>query len=416
MKRVQTSLTIVLVAAFSLPVCSRASATMTFTSVAEPQQQERPGDRGDEPKEGDSDGPREYSEVITEDAVTSTGMFDVHQVGDDLFFEIPPSELENEMLLIQRTMESTLQDPGSFFTGGPRLIVQWERQGDRVILRGKDYDMIADSTAAIWSVVSGFRRGPVLATFDVEAYSADSSAVIDVSDMFLSNIPELNPIDGLNRGRSWVEDSWAFEDAVNVQVTQSGSGPGASPGRRGGGPGGGRGGGQTQTRSQTAKVFFSMARLPEEPMMPRWHDERVGFNSSRSYDFTRPDNRLEQIRFIHRFKLEKQNPNAEISDPIEPIVYWIDSATPDWLKPWIVKGVNEWQPAFEEAGFSNAIVGRVAPTQEEDPSFSMYDARHSVIYWRPSTVANATGGQIVDPRSGQILKGEVNMCHNIMEL
>jgi hypothetical protein len=150
--------------------------------------------------------------------------------------------------------------------------------------------------------------------------------------------------------------------------------------------------------------------------MPRWHDERVGFNSSRSYDFTRPDNRLEQIRFIHRFKLEKQNPNAEISDPIDPIVYWIDPATPDWLKPWIVKGVNEWQPAFEDAGFSNAIVGRVAPTPEEDPSFSMYDARHSAIYWRPSTVANATGGQIVDPRSGQILKGEVNMYHNIMEL
>jgi hypothetical protein len=151
-------------------------------------------------------------------------------------------------------------------------------------------------------------------------------------------------------------------------------------------------------------------------MMPRWHDERVGFNSSRSYDFTRPDNRLEQVRFIHRFKLEKKNPTEAVSDPVQPIVYWIDPATPDWLKPWIVKGVNEWQPAFEDAGFSNAIIGRVAPTQEEDPTFSMYDARHSAIYWRPSTVANATGGQIVDPRSGQILKGEVNMYHNIMEL
>ena len=417
MKRVRAGLTILLLTAFSFPLCSQAFAAMTPALALTLQQQERPGGRGGGPREeNDSDGPREYSEVITEDAITSTGMFDVHEVGDDLFFEIPPSELENEMLLIQRTMESTLQDPGSFFTGGPRLIVQWERQGDRVILRGKDYDMIADSTAAIWSVVSGFRRGPVLATFDVEAYGADSSAVIDVSDVFLTNIPELNPIDGLNRGRSWVEDSWSFEDAVNVQVTQSGSGRGAAPGGRGGGPGGGRGGGQAQTRSQTARVFFSMARLPEEPMMPRWHDERVGFNSSRSYDFTRPDNRLEQIRFIHRFKLEKQNPNAEISDPIDPIVYWIDPATPDWLKPWIVKGVNEWQPAFEDAGFSNAIVGRVAPTPEEDPSFSMYDARHSAIYWRPSTVANATGGQIVDPRSGQILKGEVNMYHNIMEL
>jgi hypothetical protein len=156
--------------------------------------------------------------------------------------------------------------------------------------------------------------------------------------------------------------------------------------------------------------------LPDEPMMPRWHDERVGFNSSRSYDFTRPDNRLEQVRFIHRFKLEKKDPDAAVSDPVEPIVYWIDPATPDWLKPWIKVGVDKWQEAFEKAGFSNAILGRIAPTPEEDPEFSLYDARHSAIYWRPSTVANATGGQVVDPRSGQILKGEVNMYHNIMQL
>ncbi len=159
-----------------------------------------------------------------------------------------------------------------------------------------------------------------------------------------------------------------------------------------------------------------MARLPDEVMMPRWHDDRVGFISSRSYDFSRPDHRLEQVRFIHRFKLEKQNPDAAISDPVEPIVYWIDPATPDWLKPWIVSGVDAWQTAFEKAGFSNAIFGRIAPTPDEDPDFSMFDARRSVIYWRPSTVANATGGQTVDPRSGQILKGEVNMYHNIMDL
>ena len=151
-------------------------------------------------------------------------------------------------------------------------------------------------------------------------------------------------------------------------------------------------------------------------MMPRWHDDRVGFNSSRSWDFSRPNNRLEQVRFIHRFNLEKQNPGAEVSDPVEPIVYWIDPATPEWMQPYIVKGVDAWQSAFEKAGFSNAIFGRMAPTAEEDPDFSIFDARNSAIYWWPSTVANATGGQIVDPRSGQILKGEVNMFHNIMDL
>lgn len=375
--------------------------------------QQRPGGRGG-PGGGDggSEGPQAYSEVITEDAVTKSGMFDVHHVGDDIFFEIPRAELENEMLLIQRAVESTLQQAGSFFGGGPRLIVQWERDRNHIVLRQKEYDLVADESDPIWRQVSGFRKGPVLQRFEVEAFGPDSSAVIDVSDLFISNVPEFGPIEGLNAGRSWVEDTWSFDDRVNVQVTQSGQArPPGGPG--GGGPGGG---GQARPRSQTVRLLFSMARLPEDPMMPRWHDARVGFNSSRSWDFSRPDNRLEQVRFIHRFRLEKQNPGAAVSDPVEPIIYWIDPATPDWLKPWIVTGVDAWQSAFEKAGYSNAIFGRIAPTPEEDPSFNLYDARTSAIYWRPSTVANATGGQIVDPRSGEILKGEVNMYHNIMDL
>ena len=151
-------------------------------------------------------------------------------------------------------------------------------------------------------------------------------------------------------------------------------------------------------------------------MMPRWSDSRVGYISSSFFDMSNRAHEAKAQRFIHRFKLVKKDPSAAVSDPVEPIIYWIDPATPDWIKPWIVTGVNAWQDAFRKAGFSNAIFGRVAPTPEQDPNFSLYDARNSVIYWRPSTVANATGGQIVDPRSGQILKGEVNMYHNIMEL
>ncbi len=338
-------------------------------------------------------------------------MFRVHRMGDSLYFEIPREEIGREMLLIGRPVESTLQDPGGFFGGGARQIVQWDRQGDRVILRAREFDLVADTTSAIWRQVEGFRRGAVLAIFPVAAYAPDSAAVINVSDLFLSNIPELNPVEGINRGRSWIDRTWSFPRNVNVEVTQSGQARPAG----GGGPGG-PGGGQAAPRSQTVKVHFSMLKLPDDPMMPRWHDERVGFNSSRSYDMSRPEQRAQQVRFIHRHRLEKQDPGAAVSDPVEPIIYWIDPATPDWLKPWIVEGVDKWQPAFEAAGFRNAIQGRIAPTPEEDPDFSLFDARHHVIYWRPSTVANATGGQVVDPRSGEILKGEVNMYHNIMEL
>lgn len=412
MRKLAPLLTLAVLAAVPLSACSsNAAAAPAPSPAASPQQ--RPGGGGGGPGEsgGSSDGPKPYEEVITEDAVTQPGMFAVHTVDDDLFFEIPTAEFGREMLLIGKQIESTLQQASSFFGGGPRLIVQWERDGDHVLLRQKEYDLIADTTSAIWGQVSAFRKGPVLRRYEIEAFGADSSAVIDVSDLFISNIPELSPIPSINAGRSWVERTWSFDDALNVQVTQGGQAPPPAAGGFGGG-----GGNNRPARTQTKRMFFSMARLPDEPMMPRWSDDRVGFISSRSYDFSRPDNRLEQVEMIHRFRLEKQNPGAEVSDPVEPIIYWIDPATPEWLKPWIVSGVDKWQSAFEKAGFSNAIFGRVAPTPEEDPDFSMFDARHSAIYWWPSTVANATGGQIVDPRSGEILKGEVNMFHNIMEL
>ena len=361
-----------------------------------------------------AEGPRSYRQVITDRAVTQTGLFKVHRIGERMFFEIPGAALNTEMLLISRPVESTLQDPAGFFGGGSRQIIQWERQGNRVVLRAKEHDLTADTTAAIWRQVAGFRKGPVLATYSVEAYGADSAAVVDVSDLFLSNIPELGPVEGIVRNKSWIERTWTFPENINVEVTQSGAA--RPPLTAGPGPGGVGGGAAVTPRSQTVRVQFSMLKLPDTPMMPRWHDERVGFNSSRSYDMSRSVHKSEQVRFIHRFKLVKKDPSAPVSDPVEPIVYWIDPATPDWLKPWIVVGVNKWQDAFREAGFSNAIFGRIAPTPEQDPNFSLFDARHSVIYWRPSTVANATGGQIVDPRSGQILKGEVNMYHNIMEL
>jgi hypothetical protein len=395
-------------AAVAAPTPAPAPSTTAAPSAAQDAPRPTAGGGG-----GATGQPRPYRQVVTDRAVTQNGLFKIHRIGERLLFEIPTGALNREMLLISRPVESTLQDPAGFFGGGMRQIVQWERRENRVVLRARQFILTADSSDAIWRQVRGFRQGAVLATFNVESYGADSAAVIDVSDLFLSNIPELAPVEGIVRARSWVDRTFAFPENINIEVTQSGaSRPAAAPG----GGGGGGAGGQPPLRSQTARMMFSMLKLPDDVMMPRWHDERVGFNSSRIYDLSRDVHRTDQVRFIHRFRLEKQNPAAAVSDPVEPIIYWIDPATPDWLKPWIVEGVNKWQAAFEAAGFSNAIFGRIAPTPEEDSTFSLFDARHSVIYWRPSTVANATGGQIVDPRSGEILKGEVNMYHNIMEL
>jgi hypothetical protein len=212
------------------------SALLALPSILTAQDPpDRPGGGDD-----DTDEPKAYTDVITAEAVTKNGLFDVHEVDDKLFFEIPVSSFGADMLLIGRAEESTTQDPGSFFGSGPlgRLYVTWEHDDDRVVLRAREYDLTADPGDAIWGQVSHFRKGPVLQVFDIETYADDGSAVIDVSNLFISNIPELRPVEGIQSGKSWVEDFWALDDRVNVAVTQTGQSRANGNGGGGGGPGG----------------------------------------------------------------------------------------------------------------------------------------------------------------------------------
>jgi len=336
-------------------------------------------------------GPRAFSQVITSEARTSEGLFNAHRVGDRLFFEIPREELNRDMMIMAR------QDEGGFGSMGNRS-VRWERHEDKIHLRTVGFSTRADADRTIFQSVSSQARGNIIASFDIETFGADSSMVIEVTRLFTSNIPEFIQVTGLQGDRTWIESVYSFPENVNVTAVQTGANaPGGTP-------------------ANTVKVTWSMIRLPVEPMMPRLHDARVGIQSFAVIDYGRDVPRAEQIRYIRRNRLEKQNPDAELSDPVKPIEYWVDRSTPEWLVPWVIKGIEAWQPAFEEAGFTNAIVARIPPSPEEDPSWSPHDARHSMIYWRASTTQNATGGSVSDPRTGEIIKAEVNMYHNVMNL
>lgn len=356
---------------------------------------------------GANTGPKPYKEVITAKAATRSGIFKTHRLDDKLFFEIPRSEFGAEMMMIARAVESTLQDPGGFFGGGAQQLVRWEREGNSVVLRGRSYRLQMDSTENLYRQVRGFQNQPVIAKFDIAAWSpTDSNAVIDVTDLFLTYKAEMGAVQGASKDRSWFEHVAPFERNIEVEATQTGSArPQGAPTT-------------VPATSQTMRMHWSFLKLPDQPMMPRYADSRVGFISTSYFDFSSREHESEQKRIIHRFKLVPKDTAAfrrgELVEPVEPIIYWIDPATPEWMKPWVKVGVDKWNVAFEEAGFKNAIRGEYAPA--DDPDWSIYDLRHSIIYWRPSTVANATGGQTVDPRTGQILKGEVNMYHNIMQL
>ena len=166
--------------------------------------------------------------------------------------------------------------------------------------------------------------------------------------------------------------------------------------------------------SGTVLTHHSMVKLPEKPMMPRLFDERVGYFTQGFTDYGTDEHRSVAKRYITRYRLEKKDPNAAISEPVKPIVYYVDPATPKKWVPFVKKGIEDWQPAFEAAGFRNAIIATEAPAN--DPDWSPEDARYSVIRWLPSTTENASGPHVHDPRSGEILEADIQYYHNVQNL
>ncbi|MGI8618926.1 MAG: zinc-dependent metalloprotease [Gemmatimonadaceae bacterium] len=359
--------------------------------------------------------PRPYNRVITSEAITRRGMFAVHRVGDKLFFEIPRKELYKDMLVVGRYARAAAADPatpgGGFgaYVGdqfGERTL-RWDRSGHRVILRSPSFTITADTGLSVYRAVEASNYPPIIAVFNVEAYGPDSAAVIDVTRLFTTAIPEVAAIRGsIDSQRSFVERAIAFPDNVEIEATQTGT---PTP------PPGGGSASSAPREAQSVLAHWSLVRLPEQPMMPRRFDERVGFFSIRQVDFGTPEHRSVVRRYITRYRLEcSERREGDLCYPKKPIVYYVDPATPDVWKPFVRAGIVEWQSAFEAAGFKEGIVSGEVPAN--DPDWSPEDIRHTMIRWLPSTIENAVGPHVNDPRTGEILNGSVRMFHNILNL
>ncbi len=255
--------------------------------------------------------------------------------------------------------------------------------------------------------------------FDIAAEGENDSVVIDVTSLFSTEVQELSARSrlqarGFDRRRSFVEGITAFPENIEVRAIHTYTRPpdNNAQGRGRGGPARGRGRGM-RPGSATLEMAYSMVKLPEDPMMPRLYDDRVGYFSVRQTDYGVNEHRAPERRYITKWRLEKQDPGAELSDPVKPIIYYVDPATPEKWIPYVKQGVDDWQPAFEAAGFTNAIIGREAP---DDPEWSPEDARYSVIRWLPSTIENASGPHVHDPRTGEILESDIQFYHNVQNL
>lgn len=364
---------------------------------------------------------RPFDRVITRDAKSDEGIFTVHRIGDRVFYEIPANKLGREFLWVSQIAKTTLGAGYGGQAAGNR-VVKWERRGDRILLRGVSYDVIADSASPIAKAVEAANHNPIVMAFNVEA-EKDGNAVIEVTRLFTTDVAEFS---GRSRvgartfdaSRSFVDRAVSFPENIEIEATHTYNNPPAEAGAGRGAPAPGGRGGPPPLRagSHSVVMHYSMVLLPEKPMQPRLFDERVGYFSTGKIDYSMDEHRAPQLRYITRWRLEKKDPSAALSEPVKPITYYIDPATPKKWIPYLKAGVESWQPAFEAAGFKNAVIAKEAPTAEQDPDWSAEDARYSVIRWLPSTTENASGPHVHDPRSGEILETDIQFYHNVMNL
>jgi hypothetical protein len=391
-----------------------ASAPARNGSAPSPARQDttRAAGGGGRQQAPDATAPKPYNQVITPGAITDSGVFTVHRIGEKLFYEIPKAMFGRQFLMVadQRGTIRGIRYAGEEISN---RIVVWERMGNKVFLRIVSYAMRADSTHPVARAVRLSNIAPIIMSFDVASWhTPDSSAVIETTKLFTTDVSELNlrqsgvRVRRLDPARSVVDRARSFPRNLEVSALQTFE-VDSVPNFVGGPP-------NRSLNSITMLMNYSMVLLPEQPMMARLCDNRVGyFNLSfENYD----EDRVSGPRrcFIKRFRLEPKDPNAAVSDPVQPIVWYIDPATPAKWVPWLIKGVEMWEPVFRAAGFSNAITARVPDASDSD--FDIDDARFSTIRWLPSTIENAYGPSVSDPRSGEILNANIGFYHNITSL
>ncbi|HTR79752.1 MAG TPA: zinc-dependent metalloprotease, partial [Gemmatimonadaceae bacterium] len=365
--------------------------------------------------------PQPYATVIRGAGLKSkTGLFKTDRIGADLYYEIPQNEMSKDMLLTVE-IEKTTEGLGYGGQAVTSRVVRWERRDNRILLRDMNYGISAsDSTSPIAAAVADANYSPILRIFPVASWGPDSVAVIDVSTLYTTGTPAEISVSELYRGG--IDGQRTLLNSVatyptNIEVRSDVTVTGAAAAGAAEAPAGGRGGRGGSPPSSTFLVHWSMVKLPETPMRPRLADSRVGFFSTSTIDFSLPVHKAERLTYMNRQRLECSTQMVgSLCVPKRPLVYYVDPATPTWLVPWIKKAIESWLPAFEAAGFKDAIVAKEAPSNPQDPDWSPEDARYSVVDWLPSTTENSVGPSTVDPRSGEIVSAHLQIYHNVMNL
>ncbi|MFN8362717.1 MAG: zinc-dependent metalloprotease [Cloacibacterium normanense] len=372
-----------------------------------------------------------FEKVITNKAVSDEGIITVHKVEDKYYFEIPDKALKKEFLVVTRlTKAGAEMRMGTVGYAGDQIsqnVISFEKgPNDKVFLRSISYvDYAKDSTSAMYKTVMRNNVNSIEQAFDIKAFGKEkNSTVIDVTDFinadndvvsFDTRFKKGFRVGAFQKDKSFVNFVKSFPTNIEINTTKTYN---RSAGEASPIPGAPK---PEVSGNYTVEVNSSIILLPENKMQARYFDPRVGYFTVGYTDFDENPQGVERVSLVKRWRLEpkakdlEKYKRGELVEPEKPIVFYIDPLTPKKWIPYLIQGVNDWQKAFEKAGFKNAIYAKV-PNAKEDPEWSLEDARFSAIVYKPSDVPNASGPSIADPRTGEILESHINWYHNVMKL
>ncbi len=360
-------------------------------------------------------GPQPIERVVPRTATADSGLFLVHRGEGKTLWTIPDSLLGRDMLWLTR-IAAAAEDLSPFTNAGSNIqeyLVRFERDGDRILLRSPGTRYVADTALPIARSLAANAFAPILRSFKLEAFTADSSAVvIDVTSFLEEDVPAISGLSSalrtqfrvrrLDPARSYVASVKSFP--LNIEVRQVQTFDAQDPPS------------QAATGTVSLTTAQSLVLLPREPMRPRLADERVGWFTLRQVDFGSPALKAAERTLLRRWRLEPRDPAAyargELVEPVKPIVFYLDPGTPEEWRPFIRQGVEDWNRAFEAAGFRNAILARDPPSAAEDPEFDPDDVRYSSVRYIANLTRNAMGPSVSDPRTGEIIESDIIWYHN----
>jgi hypothetical protein len=389
----------------------------------------------DKLKDDKKKGPKAFKDLIDTSAVSQKGMISVHKMDEKWYFEIPDSLLDHDIMAVTRYSKTAAG--GGIFGGEEvnRQMIRWEKGMDNNLLLRSVTIVVAspDSTKPIFQAVKNSNSDPIIGVFDIKAVKKDpgaKSSVIEVTDFFnadnqvfsLSSVSkQLLKLTAFKKEASYIEKISSYPINTEIRTVKTFSitpqllttSPVPSIGQYL--PSG------LDAGVVTFEMNTSLILLPEKPMRKRIFDSRVGYFANQYAVFGEESQRSDTEVFAVRWRLEPKNAedakrqkNGELIEPKKPIIYYIDPATPEKWRKYLKLGVDDWQAAFEKAGWKNAIRGEYWP--EKDTTMSLEDARYSVIRYFAADIQNAYGPNVHDPRSGEILESHIGWYHNVMRL